>query len=87
MPDDNKFQKLRDIGYRVTKTCQFCVYRDFPSTSIWGKCKKHRYEHLKHDNPDEGHGVSILLSGTCPDVRLDPGWVRQFGPHQEFLPE
>jgi len=85
MPDDNKFQKLREIEYTITPACVFCIHGDFPSTSIWGKCRKHRYQHLKHDNPDEGRGVSIITTGTCPDVELDPGWVSQFGAHQEFL--
>ena len=85
MPDDNKFKKLREVGFRLMPICMFCVHGDFPSTSIWGKCKKHRYEHKKHDNPEGGRGVSIIISGTCPDVRLDPGWIRQFGAHTEFL--
>jgi len=85
MPDENKFQKLREIGYRVTVTCAFCVHGHFQWTGAWGECRKHRYYHQKHDNPPEGRGVSVLLSGTCPDAQLDSAWESQFGAHSEFL--
>ena len=87
MPDDNKFQKLREVGYSIPLTCGFCVHRQFNPESVWGECQKHRYFHKKHENPPEGRGVSILKTGTCPDVEMDPGstdlWA--VGHHSEFL--
>jgi len=85
MPDLNKFTKLREMGFRIPVTCQFCTHRNFASGTMWGQCKKNRYEHQKHDNPDGGRGVSIVLSGTCGDVELDPAMEASLGAHSEFL--
>ena len=87
MPDENKFEKLRDVGFRVTVTCAICTYGCFQGTSLWGECWKHRYYHKKHSNQTEGRGVSIFSSGTCPDAELDPRWRSQLGAHTEFLNE
>ena len=86
MPDDNKFEKLREIGYRQPLVCAFCVHRQFRPHTIWGECQKHRYQHKKHDGE---RGVSILQNGTCPDIEVDPGSTNlwQLMAHSEFLDE
>lgn len=88
MPDENKFQKLREIGYRIPVTCGMCVHFETPMGPVverWGACRKHRYQHKKHDSPDEGRGVSCVAGGTCGDAVLDPHRATVLGAHQEFL--
>lgn len=86
MPDENKFEKLRQIGYRVPTTCGLCVMGEFPSKgSPWGTCGLHAYEHKKHANPDAGRGVSVHASGTCPDAEADTARTAGLGAHREFL--
>jgi len=86
MPDKNKYQKLRDVGYQIPPTCGFCNHGRFASpANAWGECQKHRYEHLKHDNPKGGRGISILRFGTCPDVKVEPEALLFLGAHHEFF--
>lgn len=86
MPDENKFAKLRAVGYRVPVTCGMCIHGDFPSRgSPWGTCGLHQYEHKKHDNPEGGRGVSVHVSGTCPDAEIDGLKAAVLGAHREFL--
>jgi len=91
MPDDNKFEKLRAIGYRIPGCCGFCKDGDFGPQAHWGTCKKHRYQHKKHNNPDQGRGVSIHVSGTCDDFRVECGRLARVGlvpglaAHMEFF--
>jgi len=86
MPDDNKFDKLREMHYRIPGLCGYCTHGEFPS-SEWGTCKLHRYEHKKHDNPDGGRGVSIHVTGTCPSFEVDYGKLGKsaLGAHMEFF--
>jgi len=88
MPDDNKFQKLREIGYRIPALCGYCTHGQFKSKSDgWGTCGLHKYEHKKHDNPEEGRGVSIHVTGTCPSFEVDYGRLGRsgLGAHMEFF--
>ena len=86
MPDENKFEKLRQIGYRVPVTCGLCTMGEFPSKgSPWGTCALHGYAHKKHANPDQGRGVSVHASGTCPDGEADAAKTATLGAHLEFL--
>ena len=87
MPDNNKFKKLRKIQYTISPNCGFCKHSQFSKhVSLWGECQKHRYQHLKHDNPDEGRGVSIVRWGTCPDIEVEPSILFTFlGTHTEFF--
>ena len=82
MPDDNKFEKLREVGYQQPVTCGLCIHG--PKTG-WGECGKHRYEHQRQSNPDAGRGVSVHASGTCRSHELDESRVGFLGAHQEFL--
>jgi hypothetical protein len=85
MPDDNKFEKLREVGYRIPVFCGLCLHGKFRS-NMWGTCSKHTYMHLKHHNPEGGRGVSILRSGTCGSAEADPAKShRTLGSHIEFL--
>lgn len=87
MPDDNKFKKLREIGYRIPQLCCYCTHGIF-GTSGWGTCEVHRYDHQKHDNPEGGRGVSIHSTGTCK-VGFEADYARigraALGAHLEFF--
>jgi hypothetical protein len=90
MPDDNKFQKLRTVGYSIPGLCIYCKHSKFDGPKAddgWGTCSLHQYQHLKHDNPTAGRGVSIHVTGTCPNFEWDEARVAKsgLGAHLEFL--
>jgi len=87
MPDDNKFEKLRGVGYCIPGVCRICVHGQFGDKSDWGTCAQHVYEHKKHDNPDGGRGVSIHTMGTCPSFEAHYGRLAKvaLGAHMEFF--
>jgi hypothetical protein len=85
MPDDNKYQALRAVGYRIPVACGLCIHGKFPARERWGTCGANRYYHLKHNNPDGGRGVSIVREGTCDNAKLDPAKASLLGAHREFL--
>lgn len=90
MPDDNKFQKLRDVGYTIPGLCGYCQHGNFEGPKAlngWGECTRHSYTHRKHDNPEGGRGVSIHATGTCPQFQVHPGRVVKagLGAHTEFF--
>lgn len=86
MPDDNKFAKLREVGYRIPATCATCIHGQFPGNTAWGTCALHRYFHKKHANPESGRGVSIRADGTCPNHQVDEQKkaLLGLGAHAEF---
>ena len=88
MPDDNKFEKLREVGYRIPGLCGYCKHGEFNLKGDgWGTCGLHRYVHLKHDNPEGGRGVSVHVTGTCPsfDVAHWRPCLTGLGAHMEFF--
>ena len=87
MPDDNKFEKLREIGYCIPRLCGYCTHGNF-GKSEWGTCGQYRYQHKKHGSPGEGRGVSIHTSGTCKDgFEVDYARLGKaaLGAHMEFF--
>ena len=55
MPDDNKFAKLKEMGFTVKPCCLLCEhgheFGHFPSQGkLWGRCShpENAYEHGKH---------------------------------------
>ena len=85
MPDENKFEKLREIRYLVPVTCGLCVHGGFVGSAKWGTCSFYRYRHKKHDNPSDDRGVSIHVAGSCPSAESDPSRTAELGAHAEFL--
>lgn len=69
--DNNKLNKLRDIGYTVRKCCGRCVHADL-STNGWGTCMNNTYEHKKHEGGDKGseRQLSINQYGYCKEFEL-----------------
>ncbi len=84
MPDENKFAKLRAVGYSIPVTCSICVHGPSPGQT-WAECKLHRYEHRRQSDPEGGRGVSVHASGTCPSAVADLNKTRALGAHSEFL--
>jgi len=83
MPDDNKFKKLREVGYRIPQLCCYCKHGNF-GPSGWGTCGVHRYDHKKHDNPEGGRGISIHVTGSCRDG-FEVKNANVVGAYQEFF--
>lgn len=90
MPDENKFQKLREIGYSIPGLCCYCKHGVFEGPKAldgWGTCALHTYTHRKHGNPEGGRGVSIHASGRCPQFEVNPERIARtgLGAHEEFF--
>lgn len=88
MPDANKFEVLRDMGYEIKGSCSLCVSSNFPTRdplSLYGTCKANKYEHLKHHNPAGGREVSIHRMGSCPQFELDLALSARLGAFMEFV--
>lgn len=61
--DTNKLKVLKEIGYKVYRTCNNCKHAYFNRGFIFAACKKYTYEHLKHT---ESHReLSIVSDGIC----------------------
>jgi hypothetical protein len=86
VPDEAKFQKLREVGYTVPVTCGLCLHGRFVERRAWGECALHRYVHGKHDSPPEGRGVSIHVAGTCPQAEPGSEHLQQLGAFAQFVP-
>ena len=88
MPDPNKFDRLREIGYAIPPICLTCIHAErLPSTIGFGLCGLHRYVHARQNTPIDGRGVSIHSFGTCQDHKPDPARIARLGlgAHTEFV--
>ena len=90
MPDENKLQKLRDIGYAIPGLCGYCKHGNFAGPKAldgWGVCDLHRYNHGKHTNPEGGRKVSIHATGNCPQFKFNANRVQMtgLGAYEEFF--
>jgi len=87
MPDEAKFAKHREVGFRITEACAFCIHGHF-SGDYFGECRKHLYGHGKHTGPPRG--ISVHLYGTCGDWEEDTHSTGSHGlrysSFREFLP-
>lgn len=61
--DGNKLKVLRQLGYRLLRTCGECTHSQFFQDE-WGTCAVNSYQHAKHTG--EPRQLSIHQSGTCP---------------------
>jgi len=84
--DENKRQKLHDIGYTIAPCCGICANGFIKSGTDWGVCtvKAHEYEHLKHT--DSRRALSIHRLGCCGDDNFILGIqvTRELGKFFEF---
>jgi len=63
--DQNKFEKLEKVGYRIGPCCGLCEHGTFEPTHMWGTCAVHTYMHKKHT--DSKRQLSIHRFGRCKD--------------------
>lgn len=63
--DDNKLNKLREIGYTIRKCCGNCLHNNLDTN--WGTCGVQFYEHKKHEGGAKSskRNLSIHETGYC----------------------
>jgi hypothetical protein len=82
--DKNKLAELRQIGYRIPKTCGLCKHGVFVGFNEWGSCAVRTYDHLKHT--DARRQLSIYKGGSCPDLfEPKPMMDDRLGAYREFM--
>jgi hypothetical protein len=64
--DKNKAARLRELGYKLHKTCGRCKHANISRGSSWGSCKEQTYFHDKHNRTMP---LSINASGSCPQFK------------------
>lgn len=80
--DATKLKVLRDLDYKVQKTCGLCIHGVFP-VNDWGTCQKHEYQHEKHTGG--ARKLSIVKYGSCKDFKEYDSSGATLGAYQEFL--
>jgi hypothetical protein len=82
--DDNKLEKLRELGYTVRRCCANCIHLlDNPPSNWWSTCMVHQYEHGKHtDNPRQ---LSVPYCGCCSKHEFHPQWGKTIHSFSEFI--
>ena len=66
--DKNKLSKLKKLNYTIKKCCGLCAHAQFKFKqvgNVWGDCKIHVYDHLKHS--EHTRQLSINQFGYCED--------------------
>jgi hypothetical protein len=66
--DENKKEKLKEIGYKIAHTCGLCKYGMFKPKNAFGDCLKFSYKHLKHVEPSKN--LSVNIYGSCKEFQL-----------------
>lgn len=83
--DENKVDKYKELGYKITKVCGACIHGRFTPHTIWGTCSKYAYEHLKHTDADRQ--LSIHKYGACPSAEFMPAFVDTLGKYRILTEE
>lgn len=79
--DTNKLAALRDVKFKLKKTCMFCIEFN-KGEGLWGTCKIHTYYHLKHRDVRE---LSVHALGYCTHWMRNPN-IDPFGSSwEEFI--
>ena len=84
--DNNKLNKLRDIGYTIRKCCKTCVHSNIVDDYGWGTCYLHKYEHKKHIGGGKGslRDLSITAQGYCDYHELKSIYEQITSHYKEF---
>lgn len=86
MMDNNKLEKLRKINFTIKKCCGLCKHAHFNFLqvgNVWGDCKIHTYDHLKHSGVKQ---LSINQFGYCEDFEWNEFLVDNgLNKWQEFI--
>jgi len=61
--DANKLQVLRALDFKEIRCCGNCAAGNFTGNALFGTCKLHKYNHLKHSDSDRE--LSIYRYGVC----------------------
>jgi hypothetical protein len=80
--DENKREKLVEIGYKLQPCCGTCAHSVILGASMFGSCIEHEYEHLKHT--DRWRGMSVSRYGHCDHFVFNVDLEGQFGKFLEF---
>ena len=80
--DANKLKVLREIGYKVQRTCGNCSHSRFPNDD-WGTCGVWSYQHLKHST--DVRDLSIHRDGVCGHHEYDEAATVVLGAYREFV--
>lgn len=82
--DENKLDKLLEIGYRIPKCCGLCAHSSFPPTGTgFGRCFRHEFEHKKHtENPRH---MSTHAAGVCDDFSPNQHTMEKLGGFKAFV--
>jgi hypothetical protein len=78
--DSNKLAKLRDVKYKIPRTCRWCKHLGTDRVgglTGWTTCNIHTYFRLKHKNKRH---MSIHACGSCSDWEANEKYlIREFG--------
>ncbi len=82
--DHNKYLKLLEIGYEIRPVCSTCVHGRFENAyEIFGTCKLHSYQHLKHSQSERE--LSVFRAGCCQNHEPNPGTEAALHGFKEFV--
>lgn len=81
--DANKDKRLEEIGYMMHKTCGLCSFYEGGKGSMFGVCKKQKYQHLKHIG--EARDLSVNIFGSCLSFNWDNAKLAQLHGFQKYF--
>jgi hypothetical protein len=81
--DQNKLMELRQIDYRIPRTCGLCRHGVFVGVNDWGGCAVRTYDHLKHTGPPRQ--LSIYRGGSCSGFEENARVPNILGTYYEFI--
>lgn len=61
--DQNKLNKLKEIGYKIPPSCGTCVHFKQFDDMHFGECDVNEYTHLKHSGGKRK--LSVVQYGSC----------------------
>lgn len=78
--DENKLDKLLQIGYILQPVCYNCKHSNL--NGMWGTCKLHTYQHKKHTK--SLRQLSINQFGCCNNFEIKED-LKEFHRFSELL--
>ncbi len=81
--DENKRQRLIDIGYSIGPACGTCAHGKFHEAYDFGDCRLHAYRHLKHST--DVRDLSVFRYVRCPNYGSRDGLTTFIHGFAEFV--
>ncbi len=81
--DVNKLDKLKDLGYSISRCCGNCNFAMMNNVQPFGTCQHHSYDHKKHS--DTVRELSINRYGACGDHLWCKGFLANIGLWEQFI--